>query len=89
LARGLFAAVLARAAFARVEGEAVFLAPAFELPTAFAGDAFSFASAVTAAGSGALPEPLPRLLLRCPGRERGRLPSTVESSLLSAATDEK
>ncbi|HEY0631418.1 MAG TPA: hypothetical protein VGC98_05145 [Thermoleophilaceae bacterium] len=32
---------------------------------------------------------LPRLSLRCPGRERGRLPSTPGSSLLSAATPEK
>jgi hypothetical protein len=31
----------------------------------------------------------PRLSLRCPGRDLGRLPSTPGSSLLSAATREK
>jgi hypothetical protein len=60
-----FALAFARAAFARVEGEA------------FVEDA-EVALAVP-----------PRLLLRCPGRDLGRLPSTPGSSLLSAATREK
>lgn len=57
--------------------------------------AFGF-DAVRAVLPAAVPDParVPaeddvRFSLRCPGRERGRLPSTPGSSLLSAATREK
>jgi hypothetical protein len=48
------------------------------------GAAFASPAAVAAAL-----EPVPRLALRRPGRDLGRLPSTPCSSLLSAATREK
>jgi hypothetical protein len=67
-------AVFARAAFARVEGDAF----AVELAEAV------FADAVAPPRDAP-----PRLSLRCPGRDRGRLPRTPGSSLLSAATREK
>jgi hypothetical protein len=46
------------------------------------------ASAAVAAAAARTPLP-PRLLLRRPGRDLGRLPSTPGSSVLSAATREK
>jgi hypothetical protein len=75
-ARVAFAlAGFAREVFAR---EAAGFAPR---PDAFA------ASAVVAAAAARTPPP--RLSLRCPGRDLGRLPSTPGSSVLSAATREK
>lgn len=82
-ARGAFA----RGAVARVEGDAFLPAALAFAVVAFAcaGEAF----AATGAASGAGPEPPARLLLRLPGRDRGRFPSTPDPSLLSAVTDEK
>jgi hypothetical protein len=52
----------------------------------FAAIAPEFAAFAPAAVIAAVLEPPPRLALRWPGRDLGRLPSTPGSSLLSAAT---
>jgi hypothetical protein len=86
--RAVFAPAFARAAFARVEGE-----PLAAERAAREGDALAEAEPLAEpAFAEALGEPRdapPRLSLRCPGRDRGRLPRTPGSSLLSAATREK
>jgi hypothetical protein len=122
--RADFAPAFARAAFARVDGEALALerdaperdalAEGEALPDGDAlaegealperdalaeGEALPDRDALAEAAppaEGAFAEPLapprdapPRLSLRCPGRDRGRLPRTPCSSLLSAATREK
>ena len=76
--RADLALVFARAALARVDGEAL-------------GAALFVAVAEPSLAALARPvAPAPRRLsLRSPGRDRGRLPSTPGSSLLPAATREK
>ena len=78
--RAVFALAFARAAFARVEGDA-FLAGLAGLD-AVVDDPVAPVLAPPR-------DPPPRFSLRRPGRDRGRLPSTPGSSLLSAATREK
>jgi hypothetical protein len=61
------------------------------LPLGFARAGFAcvaFAASAAVAEAAARTAP-PRLSLRCPGRDLGRLPSTPGSSVLSAATREK